>query len=282
MKKRLYLLTALLILNIFLWSAVYDNSDSKYLKVTFLDVGQGDAILIESPTGNQVLVDGGPNKKVLEELGKVMRNYDRSIDIVISTHPDADHIGGISDVFNAYEVLAVIDPGIVSETETYKTYIDLIEKEGAQYFIARRGQVIDLDDGVYIKIFFPDRDVSGVDPNAGSVILQVVYGETEFLLTGDAPKSIENYLVSIYGRALQSDILKAGHHGSKTSSSFEFLSYVNPETVVISAGKNNKYGHPHENVLDTIKKIGSEIVGTYDRGGVQFLSNGKEIVRKEI
>lgn len=268
-------------MNIFVWYAVSAEARGDVLTVAFLDVGQGDAIFIETPSGNQVLIDGGANAKVLEELGTVMPFYDRSLDLVIATHPDKDHIGGLPDVFAAYEVSSIIDPGIPSDTGTYGEYVRHIQDEGGVYIQARRGQVIDLGDGVYIRILFPDRDVSGVEANDGSVILQLVYGETEFLLTGDASKAIELYLLTLDGTTLESDVLKAGHHGSDTSSAGVFVRTVDPEYAVISAGKDNRFGHPHQEVLDTLHEAETQIFRTYEKGTVVFESNGKSVLPKE-
>jgi competence protein ComEC len=281
MKMKLYVLFGLLILNFFLWNASLRGFGGNELYVYFLDIGQGDAIFIESPVGNQILIDAGPNKKVLEELGSIMPYHDRSIDLIIGTHPDMDHIGGIPDVLDAYNVLAVIDPGISSDTNTYKAYVESVDKEGATYIRARRGQVIDLGGGAYIKVLFPDRDVSHVEPNAGSVVTQLVYGDTEVMLTGDLTSAIEKYLVSIDEEILESDILKAGHHGSRTSTSPEFLSSVNPDIVVVSAGKDNKYGHPHQDVIDLLEKSNKEVIRTYEYGTVGFVSDGVQVRLKK-
>lgn len=244
------------------------------LTVSFLNVGQGDAIFIEGPTGIQMLVDGGRDRSVLRELTKRMGPLDRSIDIVVATHPDADHIGGLVGVFQNYRVSNFMSSHIASDTNTSLALLDVVEHEqNINVHVARRGQRIELGGGAYADILFPDRDVSHVETNTGSVIMRVVYGESEFMLTGDSPQAIEDYLVSLDGPALQSGVLKAGHHGSRTSTSDRWLSAVLPSAVVISAGEHNSYGHPHQEVLEKVQALGARIVYTFD-GAVTFVSNG--------
>lgn len=247
-----------------------------FLIVAFLDVGQGDAIFIESPSGKQMLIDGGPDKRVVRELSRVMPFFDRSIDVVLNTHPDKDHIGGLPEVLRRYEVAQVLDPGVESDSGTYGYYRQLIEKKNIEYTEARRGQRINFGDGVYAEILFPDRDMDGVtNDNNASVIVQVVYASTSVMLTGDAPAAVERYLVSLGPAGLDSDILKAGHHGSRTSSAPEFVRAVSPQWAIISAGKNNSYNHPHQEVMDTFASSSISVLGTYDFGTIIFESDGK-------
>lgn len=260
----------------FTWYAVFAEERSG-LTVVFLDVGQGDAIYIEGMNGNQVLIDGGPNKEVLRQLSRVMPFYDRSIDVIIESHPDADHISGLVDVLERYDVGLVMESGVGSDSAVYAELENVRNQKGIQKILVRRGQIIDLGEGVFLEILFPDRDVSGLETNLASVVCRLVYGETEFLFTGDSPKAMESYLISVYGKELQSDVLKTGHHGSKTSTSEMFLGYVGPEYVVISSGKDNKYGHPSGEVLDILKKFGAEIFRTDEKGAIKMQSDGESI-----
>lgn len=273
---KLYLLFGLLILNIFIWSVIF-GEESEILRVAFLDVGQGDAVFIQAPNGNQVLIDSGVNKKVLRELGKVMPFYDRSIDMLIATHPDKDHIGGFPDILKRYKVDFLLHSGRESESAIYGEVVQLTGLAGVRTVEARRGMVVVLDDDVHLNILFPDREVPELESNTASVIAQLVYGETEFMLTGDSPKAIENYLVMLDGESLESDVLKVGHHGSKTSSANAFIGFVQPKYSVISAGKDNKYGHPHEEVLETLGQFGSAILSTQDKGLIVFESDGENV-----
>lgn len=269
------LTTLLLGLNILVYVLVFSrNTDS--LRVSFLNVGQGDAILIESPSGVDVLIDGGRDRAVLRELGKRLGPFDRSISLVVETHPDADHIGGLPHVFERYVVSHFLTSSVTHETDMTAALTAAIEKEGIAPLPALRGTRIDLGKGAYLDVLFPDREVSAIESNTGSVVLKLSYGSTSFLLTGDAPESIENWLVTLDGEYLQSQVLKAGHHGSRTSTGQRFIETVNPKTVVISAGKNNSYGHPHEGVLQRIAEAGAETKNTFS-GTVVFESDGQAL-----
>jgi competence protein ComEC len=254
--------------------------DEGKLSVSFLDVGQGDAIFIQGPTGTQVLIDGGKDRSVLRELGKRMSPFDRSLEVVIATHPDADHIGGLPGVFDRYKVGAYLSSGVEASTNQAEAIEAVAEKEKGTSYELRRGDRILLGGGAYLDILFPDREVSLVETNTGSVVARLVYGDTSFLLTGDSPEAVEEYLVTLDGTSLESDVLKAGHHGSKTSTSEVFLRTVAPGAVVISAGKDNSYGHPHEEVVSRIETLGAHIFSTLGNGAVVFESDGRKVVRK--
>lgn len=273
--KYLFLL-ALLAGAVFVWYAVFKESRDG-LTVAFLDVGQGDAILIDAPNGNQVLIDGGPNKKVLRELSKAMPFYDRTIDMVIATHPDGDHIGGLPEVLNRFSVDFFVEPGVASESAVYEELETLVEKKNIRKVLARRGMKINLAEGTYLLILFPNVDVSDWDANDASIVAKLVYGDTSFLLTGDSPQKIENYLVSVDKENLDVDVLKAGHHGSKTSSSESFVGYSSPEYAIISVGKENKYGHPNKGVLEILEKFGVRILRTDEMGSVTIGSDGHSV-----
>lgn len=245
------------------------------LIVAFLDVGQGDAIFIQSPTGTQVLIDGGINRDVLAPLAQVMPFFDYSIDVVIATHPDKDHIGGLPHVFERYAVAHIIDSGLEDTSDAYALYAEMRELENAVYRVARRGDVIDLGGGAYLRVLYPhgDESVPPKDKNDASVIVQLVYGETEAMLTGDASMSIERQLIVIDAH-LESDILKAGHHGSKTSTAQEFLDVVRPQYAIVSAGKDNSYGHPHADVVARLVSASTTILTTFEEGTIVFESDG--------
>jgi len=258
------------------WYAVFSESRSGLL-VAFLDVGQGDAILIDTPNDQQILIDGGPNKQVLAELSKIMPFYDRSIDVVIATHPDQDHISGLPEVLKRYNVDLVIEPGVESDTAVFKAFEKLIEEKNIKKVLARRGMKLVLGDNAYMLILFPVGNVAGWDTNDASIIAKLVYGKTSYLFTGDSPQKIEKYLVSVEKENLDVDVLKAGHHGSKTSSSESFIGYASPEYAIISAGKNNRYGHPRKEVLDILGKFGAKILRTDESGTIKIKSDGENI-----
>lgn len=275
-----YLFGVLLAATIFIWYAAVNEDRSGLLLVAFLDAGQGDAIFIESPSGNQVLVDGGPDRSILRQLSKVMPFYDRSIDMLIVSNPDKDHFAGFLDILRSFKIGAVVEPGTVGASAEYKTFEKLIEEKPAPRFLARRGQVIDLGGGAFLEILFPDRDVSGVDVNNGSIVAKLSYGATSFLLTGDAPQNIEEYIARLDGKRLDVDVLKVGHHGSRTSTSETLLGFASPTYAVISAGKENKYGHPHQEVLDRLKQFEAKTLGTYEVGRIVMESDGETILVK--
>lgn len=254
--------------------------DVTQLCVIFLDVGQGDAIFIQSPSGTQMLIDGGRDQSVLRELGQVMKLSDRAIDYVLATHPDADHITGLVDVLERYEISEFIRNDNEADTSMFAALERGITVEGAKVTYARRGQRIDLGSGVFLEILFPDVPTKEFESNTSSIIARLVYGETSFMLTGDAPKSIEEYLVLIDGEHLKSDVLKAGHHGSRTSTSELFLDEVRPTYAVISAGLDNSYGHPHLEVTDLLFNSGVKTLNTSEHGRVVFWSDGQALELK--
>src|SRR3989338_1511324 len=276
-KFKFYFLLGFLLTNIFIWHTVATEDRRGILKVSFLDIGQGDAIFIEAPNGNQVLIDGGSNRAVLKELGKVMPFYDRTIDAVIATHPDKDHIGGLVEVLKNYRTDMVMEPGVSSDTGAYQELEKTIADKKLPRILARRGMSLNLGEGAWLNILFPDRNTEGWETNTASIVAKLVYGNNSFLLTGDSPIAIENYLSMIDGQNLKRDGWKAGHHGSRTSTSESFVSFVSPEYSVTSAGKNNQYGHPHKEVLDILEKIKAVILKTYENGTISFSSDGEAV-----
>jgi competence protein ComEC len=270
------LILILLFANICAWIAVYQRQDGK-LNVYFLDVGQGDSILIDSPTHKRILVDGGPNLKALSEIGKILPFGDRRIDVMIESHPDKDHIGGLSEIVSRYDVSLFLEPGVESPSEVDDQLMEQIKSKNIPSLLARRGMIVDLSDGVKLYILFPNQDVSNWETNDASIVAKLVYGNESFLLTGDSTKKAEYILLGLDENILKSDVLKAGHHGSKTSTSLPYAEAVSPEYSIISAGKDNSYGHPNQETLDTLNKIGSKILSTMDLGTIKFETDGKDL-----
>ncbi len=251
------------------------------LHISYLDVGQGDGTFIESPTGMQVLIDGGRDTKVLTQLPKVMGYFDRTIDVVVATHPDADHIGGLIHVLERYDVRAILMTDNVNDTPVYDAFIRAVKAEGATMLDARRGQVYDMGRGsagsTTLAVLFPDRDMRDVESNTSSIILRLSYGDADFLFMGDSPQAIETYLVSLPDSVLQTEVLKVGHHGSRTSSAEAFIAAVSPAYAIISAGKDNDYGHPHKEVMDTLRAHNVATKNTADVGSIFSETDGKQI-----
>lgn len=266
-----------------IWSAALRQDRHGLLTVSFLNIGQGDSILIESPTGTTALIDGGPTAGVLREIGKVLPWYDRSIDLIIPTHPDSDHISGLIDVLERYRVGYIVQSSVLGTTATWRTLENSIAadtKKGTRLVTATRGQIIDLGGGAYLEVLSPDRRVPNLETNMGCVITRLVYGSTSFMLDCDAPQAMENYLVSLDGPDLHADVLKAGHHGSRTSSSPLFVGYVDPQYAVYSRGCNNIYGMPHAETVATFKAFNIPTLDTCTRGTITFTSDGKKVSLK--
>lgn len=260
-----------------LWGVVYTHYTHTYLFVSFLNVGQGDAIFIQSPAGRQVLVDGGPDRSVIRELSAVMPWYDRTIDVVIATHPDSDHIAGLIDVFDRYAVSYVVRSDVAHDTPVAGAFEKSVAREVAETVHAQRGQIIDLGKGAYLEVLFPDRTSVGMETNDASIVVRLVYGATSFLLTGDSPQSVETYLVRLDGAQLHSSVVKVGHHGSRTSTNPLFVGYVAPSYAIISRGCDNRYGHPHQDVLDILGQFDIITKDTCHDGRVEFISDGSVV-----
>jgi competence protein ComEC len=269
----------LLAANGLLWRLVLVPAEQS-LQVSFLDIGQGDSILIEGPTGIDMLVDGGPDRSVVRRLPRELGLLDRSIDLLVATHPDKDHIAGLTDVLGRYRVGVILAPGIKKDSSDALAFNEAARSEpGAVELRARRGMRINLGGGAYADVLYPDRDVTDIETNSGSVVLHVVYGSTSFMLTGDAPVSVEAYLRQLDPDAsgLRSTVLKAGHHGSRTSTDVAWLEAVDPQIVAISAGRDNQYGHPHAEVVEAISASGAQMVSTAESGTLRFVSDGTNV-----
>ncbi len=270
----------LFFLNIFAWIGVYYLSRQQLLAVDFLAVGQGDSMFIETPKGQQVLIDGGPDATVLKKLAMIMPFYDRTIDLIILTHPEKDHLFGLLEVLKKYEVKNILWTGIIRDTAEWQEWTRLIKEEDAQIKIARAGERAVLQENplIYLDILSPIKLLEGEkieDSNDTSVVARLVFGKDSFLFMGDATIKTENNLMA-KNILLDSSVLKIGHHGSKTSTSENFVKYVSPETALIEVGKNN-YGHPTPEVLAILKKFGIQTLRTDKDGDIQIFSDGKNL-----
>ncbi len=256
------------------WFVVFEQVPGNILEVVFFDVGQGDSIFIETPDNRQILIDGGPDKGILENLGQVMPFHDRTIDLVILTHPDADHVTGLVEVLEYYNIGHILFSGLEKDTIVYKKWQELIKEKEISLTLAQAGQKIILQQGIVLEVLWPEQSLinSYSKPtNNVSVVGRLVYGDIEILLTGDIEKKVENYLVN-QNYNLESDILKLAHHGSKTSSNYNFLKAVNPEIAIISVGENNHYKHPSKEVLERIKDL--IVYRTDKHGDIKILTDG--------
>lgn len=274
-------LLLLFISNIITWMAVWDFSKPSFLKVSFFDVGQGDAIFIQTPGKHQILIDGGPDSSVLEKLGRKMPFWDNTLDLIILTHPEKDHLFGLIEVLKRYRVENILWTGVVRENQLYEAWLNGINEEGAKIKIAQAGQrvIFGSDSKGFIDILYPLENLEGKKiekVNNTSIVTKLIFRKSSFLFTGDAEKLVERQLVE-RGSELDSDVLKAGHHGSKTSTDPEFIKIVSPEVVIISDGKNNPYGHPHQETLDTLNKYAISVLRTDQFGDIEIFSDGKNL-----
>ena len=268
-KYRLFLLVLLLLLVDTLLLRLDWQNSRRVLTFAMLNVGQGDALFIESPTGTQIMFDGGPARKVLGPLAGVMSPFDRTIDAIVITNPDADHIGGFSDILKNYKIGLVLEPGTLNDSKTFQNLKTEIKNQNISNILARRGMRLHIGGGAFIDILFPDRDVSSWETNDGSVVARLSYGDTSIMLTGDATKKTEKIILEEnLSTELESTFLKVGHHGSRTSTSSSFVKTVSPEYALISAGKDNKYGHPHQDTLSALSQFGAKIIRTDLSGSI--------------
>lgn len=226
------------------------------LKIYFFDVGQGDSIFIETENKKQILIDGGPDNSIIQKLPQAMSFWDRTIDLVILTHPDKDHIFGLLEVLKRYNVKAVVETGVRCEKGECLAWEDLKNHEKAVVISPKLGDSISLDENTKIFILHPFENQSGKEfskTNNTSIVAKLIYGDASFLFTGDIEKQVEEKLI-LAGINIDSDYLKIPHHGSKTSSTDIFLDAVSPLAAFISLGLDNRYGHPHEEVVNRLEK----------------------------
>jgi competence protein ComEC len=275
-KLKIYFLIFLAYLNILAWLAVFDLAQSN-LKVIFFDVGQGDSIFIETPQKHQILIDGGPDSSVLEKLGQNMPFYDRTLDLIILTHPEHDHIAGLFDVLKNYQVENILWTGVSRDTAEFKEWSELIQKENSQIKIAQAGQRIYANQNSPKRADFfvlhPFENLDGKETentNDTSVIVKLVFGENSFLFCGDASKSVEHKLID-KNIDISTETLKIAHHGSKNSTSEEFLKKVAPDLAIISVGLDNSYGHPNPEVLALLEKYGIKLLRTDISGDIKII-----------
>ena len=279
-----WVIPPLVVVAILVWLTAATMPDDN-LHISFLDVGQGDAILIQRGS-QQVLVDGGPSPQAIAlALGEEIPFWDRTIDLVILTHPHTDHITGLVEVLHRYKVNQVLYPALDFKSDIYDEWLRLLKEKNIKYTPAQAGQQIKLGE-VKIDVlnpsipFLTDTE-SDVDNNG--VVLRLERGEVRFLLTTDIMWEAESELIT-HRTNLTSTVLKVGHHGSATSTTTEFLAVVNPQLAVISVGKDNSFGHPSAEVVGRLEqKLGQEnIYRTSENGTIEFITDGEKLsVRME-
>ncbi|CDM68180.1 Metallo-beta-lactamase family protein [Clostridium bornimense] len=248
------------------------------LKVYFLDVGQGDSIYIRV-NDYDILIDAGSNSNVghlMEQLEK--KNID-DFEIVIATHPHEDHIGGMTEVFSRYDVKEFYMPPVVHTTQAFESMLNAIVKEGIKAKPIKEGTHLDLGSNATIDVYSPIDSVYE-DLNDYSTIMKLTFGDTKLIFTGDAESYAEKEVVAKHSEDLKGEVLKFAHHGSRTSSTDEFIKAVSPKYGIICCGEDNNYGHPHKETVDTISKYDIDTYRTDKQGEIEVTSDGKNIFIK--
>ncbi|MFA4967218.1 MAG: DNA internalization-related competence protein ComEC/Rec2 [Candidatus Margulisiibacteriota bacterium] len=254
----------------------------KELRISVIDVGQGDSIFVESPSGKNMLIDGGPKYKKSDAGRKFVLPFLHSrginkIDVLVLTHPHDDHVGGLPSVLKDLPVGLVLDSGQPHTSRTYLNFLKIIDSKNIPYKVARRGLSLDLGGGVKGNVLNPaDPFIEESALNNNSIVIRLVYGKIAIMLTGDMEKEGEQRVLRYFSTGLRSDILKAGHHGSRTSSSIPFLEGVKPEAALISVGIKNKFHHPHPSTIKKFEELGIKIYRTDLNGTITVKTDGEK------
>lgn len=251
------------------------NVAQSQLKIQVLDIGQGDAILIRTAQ-EVILVDTG-DVPTREKLVNYIKSQGiTTIDKVFITHPHADHLGGMAGVLNNFTVKQIYDSGLTTTTSLYRQYLTAVQKKNIPFAVVSPGTQIDIGGGVILKVLEPEKPfITNSELNNNSIVLKLSYGSFSMLLPGDTEREGENRLLKSYAGELKTTVLKAGHHGSNTSSTTEFLKAVAPEAIIISVGQNNDYHHPHPSTMKKYADINAKVYRTDNDGTVTITSDGK-------
>lgn len=277
---RQYLFAGLAGAAVFVWASVFAlEAEDGRLALSLFDVGQGDALFIDAGNGNQVLIDGGPDDAMLAKIGGAMPFWDHRIELVVLTHPHADHLDGLIPVLERYDIGMVIESGVNHSIPEYDTWHRIIRDRGIPLRIAKAGERIRLSPDATLEVLAPLRDFAGasVPVHDAMIVLRLADRDAKALLMGDAEDELEREMLRS-GADVRADALKVGHHGSKTSTSDAFLAAVRPAIAVISVGSKNRYGHPHQMVLDRLRAAGIRIFRTDRDGDITFVSDGVTFV----
>ncbi|MGG5462057.1 ComEC/Rec2 family competence protein [Clostridium sp. B9] len=244
------------------------------MNVTYLNVGQGDSELIQV-NGKNMLIDAGTNAGA-DELVKDLKDRGiKTIDIAIATHPHEDHIGGMDEVLENFDVKSFYAPKVAHTTKTYENMLKAVKNEGLKLKQIKEGTDIDLGVNTDVEVYTPTK-TSYDDLNNYSPIMKITYGENAFMFTGDAEEISEKEALKEH-KDLKADVLKLGHHGSHSSTSEPFLKAVDPSIAIVSCGKNNKYGHPHKETMDKLKQANVKVYETFRDGDITITSNGQKL-----
>lgn len=249
------------------------------LSVTFFDIGQGDSALIVTPHNYQILVDGGPDNKIAAKLGQALPFYDHDLDLVILTHPHADHVAGLVEILNRYTVKKIILTGVLHTAPDYLDFLRLIKEKNIPVQVIDRPQDVAPEAGIGLSFLWPRESLAEkkVDNlNNSSIAFKLIYASTSFLFTGDLEEE-EMLISSTPPETIKSDVLKVGHHGSNNANSESFLKSVSPRYAVIPVGADNGYGHPHYRTVFNLEKSGALILRTDQAGDIGCQSDGRSV-----
>lgn len=261
----------------FIFSSYFGKKEER---IIFFDVGQGDMTLIQTKIGKNILIDAGKPAYRSRDLDQYFSISDRNIDLAIATHPDLDHIGGFLDIIENYKIKNFAYSQLLDGEPEYKRLAEKISQKNIPSSVLVAGDLIHIDENSYIEVLYPYEHFSAEKANEYSLVLRYVSGKQKVLLMGDALIKNEIEMYRFYEGYLKSNILKLGHHGSKTSSSLLFLDYVLPKISVVSTSCYNSFGHPHESVLEKVKSIGSKILDTCSSGDIVFIKKGENFIQK--
>ncbi len=297
-KLKIILLGIAVILAAILIFVFIDNFNKEKLEVFFLDVGQGDSIFIQAPQGQNIIIDGGPDRKVVKELSRYLPWWDKTIDLMILTHPHDDHVTGLIEIIKHYNVENIVYTGAAHNSPNFLSWLEIIKKENIPVKIPIAPESIILGNDCKMQFFYPFKNLYNQENenlNNTSIVLKLIYKNTSFLFAGDIEEGVENELIDNYCVSknisekdfycipqnnqfnLRADVFKANHHGSDTSNSEEFLRAVNPVRAVISAGKENNFNHPSLRVINRFKDFAISFYRTDLKGTIRMESDGELI-----
>lgn len=298
MKRKPFIFSLFILLSLFLYSCTFDelsqvidyaldeelieetSPTNELLSITYIDVGQGDSAYIQFPNGKTILIDAGESTAFEKITNSIDSSKTTNIDVIVATHPHADHIGSFSSIIKNYSVGKIYMPKATSNSNTFETLLQTIAEHNLKITEAKNGVTIDIDPLVTVEILSPiSKEYE--DTNNYSIVIKITYEDTSFLFTGDAEILVEEEMVA-KNIDLKADVLKVGHHGSNTSTSSAFLRKVRPTYAIISVGVDNSYGHPKQRVLDRLADFGITVYRTDELGSITLTSDGTELIISTI
>ncbi|HLC63842.1 MAG TPA: MBL fold metallo-hydrolase [Patescibacteria group bacterium] len=279
--KRLFKISlGLLIVVAVLLTVVWFTGRDSNLKVYFFDIGQGDGMLIRTPTHQNIVIDGGPDNTFITKLGQALPFYDRTIDLMVLSHAHDDHLFGLVEVLKRYKVKEVLYSGALHTTDAYLEWLSLIKEKEIPLKIARAGQTFIFNE-VEFKVIYPFTDLTNQkmeNLNNSSVVNRLVYGQIKILFMGDSEVEGEKEIINQAREGIESQVIKLGHHGSDTSSTEDLLKLVKPIYGIIQVGEDNKFGHPARRVLRRLERLGIQVFRNDLEGDIVLETDGQSLI----